>query len=99
MLASDYSLRDVAGWLASADLRNRRQKKVWNPDSPLVAKSTVSRSQPSLAMLFMWRVKGSGSCALWWVQRYSMSAILARLARPLLGKAGTTVGRRLIFAL
>src|ERR1700739_3945183 len=45
-----------------------------------MAKSTVSRSQPSWAILFMCRVRDSGSCALW-VQKYSISAMRPRLAR------------------
>jgi hypothetical protein len=79
--ASSYSWRDVASRRACPDPRSgRRQKNVWNPVSPLMAKSTVTRSQPSSAILFMWSVRDWGLCALW-VHKYSISAMLPRVAR------------------
>jgi diadenosine tetraphosphatase ApaH/serine/threonine PP2A family protein phosphatase len=56
----------------------RRQKNVWNPVSPLIAKSTLSNSQPSRAILFMCSVRDWGFCALW-VQKYSISGMLQRV--------------------
>ena len=64
---------DASGWRGSSTRNGRCQKKVWKPVSPLMAKSTVRSSQPSRAIVFMWRVRESGSCALF-VARYSRAS-------------------------